>query len=546
MFPLGRWPRPRNAGAFFSGRQSRCSFDPLEWEAWIAGKVLLPTQSASYFGKSCVDRVDLSPSKLPAVKDVAGGVDSPDHDSSSRPSYRDSWPMVRTLSLLLALFTAFASQSAHSVIFGVDARNHPIARSSVILRNATGTFCTAVLIDSVTALTAGFCVDGNRDQTIELIEGGVTVRIPVRATSIHPNFRRDAARLRVSSTDAAIIRLARSVPSTYRGAQLTYESPNVGDRIQVAGFGVTIEGNTQSVGNLNYADLQYVEPYGRGALIAWAQDAQPGQSGVGRGVCNGDAGGALMLANGANAGRVFAISTWSTGPAGKTCGLLTQGVRLSALREWIAQTQQAWGDAVPRSAPPAAAPSPTAQPAPAQLFAPTASRYGVSRLGYNMAGEMVVKISGVLTRDAIGEFQQAVGDERLVTVLLEGPGGNLSAGVEIGNRIRLRGYRTAVAPNSMCASACAIAWLGGTPRHLDVSSRVGFHAAYTDDNGKLLESGVANALVGAYANRIGLTDRSIVFITSAGPSEMNWLQTNAAGAYGLDYTTDASQHTALR
>lgn len=454
--------------------------------------------------------------------------------------------MLRALAPLIAIFTAFASQTAQGVILGLDARTHPIARSSVVLRSVTGSFCTAVLIDQNTALTAGFCVDGYRDQTVEVIEDGKRAQIPVRAASTHPNFRRDAARLRVPSTDAAIIRLARPVPSTYQGARLTYESPDVGDIIQIAGFGVTTEGHAQSAGGLSYAELEYVEPYGRGALLAWAQDPQASQLRVGRGACSGDAGGPLIMASGSNAGRVFAIGTWSTGPAGRTCGLLTQGVRLSALRDWIVQTQEAWGDTVPRAAPYVATPSLSTQLSPSPRLPPTVPRYGVARLGYNTAGEMVVKVGGVLTRDAIGEFQQAVGEERRVVVLLEGPGGNLSAGVEIGNRIRLRGYRTAVAANSMCASACAIAWLGGTPRHLDPSSRVGFHAAYTDDNGKLLESGVANALVGAYANRIGLSDQSIIFITSAGPSDMNWLRTNSTSQHGVDFVTDASAHTSVR
>lgn len=454
--------------------------------------------------------------------------------------------MMRALRLSVILAAFAFSQNAQSVILGLDASHLPISRSSVMLRGEGG-WCSAVLIDSVTALTTGFCVDGKRDQYITYLNGsGIPTRIPVRLTSVHPNFNRDAARLRLASTDAALLRLAWSVPSSYRGALLSYDSPSVGDKIHVAGFGVTVEGNDQSSGRLSYAEIQYVEPYGRGAILSWAQDAQPDQPGLGRGVCFGDAGGAQIIASGPNAGRVFAINSWSTGSGGRTCGLLTQGVRISALREWIGQTQQAWGDATPRPMPPVVTLSPPVQPAFPQPPVRTALRHGVERLGYNLAGEMVVKISGTITRDAIGEFQQAIGDERRVAVVLEGPGGNLSAGIEIGNRIRLRGFRTAVAPGTMCASACAIAWLGGNPRHLDASSRVGFHAAYTDESGRLLESGVANALVGSYASRLGLSDNAIIFITSAGPTDMNWVQTQSSSYFGVDFQTDARGHIPLK
>jgi hypothetical protein len=190
-------------------------------------------------------------------------------------------------------------------------------------------------------------------------------------------------------------------------------------------------------------------------------------------------------------------------------------------------------------------PAPIVQPTPAPSM-PSSAQGSVARLGYNQAGEVIVRVSGALTRDALGQFQQAIGDEQRVVVVLEGPGGNLSTGIEIGNRIRLRGYRTAVAPGTVCASACAIAWLGGARRHLDPSSRVGFHAAYIDENGRQMESGVGNALVGSYANRLGLTDSAVIFITSAGPQEMNWVQTGSMNAYGVEFSTDAARHIALR
>jgi hypothetical protein len=58
----------------------------------------------------------------------------------------------------------------------------------------------------------------------------------------------------------------------------------------------------------------------------------------------------------------------------------------------------------------------------------------------------------------------------------------LVAGIDIGKAIRLKDFETAVVSNknskTICASACALAWLGGTRRFMSATARIGFHAAY--------------------------------------------------------------------
>jgi hypothetical protein len=112
------------------------------------------------------------------------------------------------------------------------------------------------------------------------------------------------------------------------------------------------------------------------------------------------------------------------------------------------------------------------------------------------------------------------------------PGGSAVAGIQIGESIRLKGFTTVVAGNARCASACAIAWLGGTPRLMSAEARVGFHAAYSSETGQ--ETGVGNALVGAYLNKIGLSYSAVIFITQAAPNSMTWLSIADAGKRGID------------
>ncbi len=108
-------------------------------------------------------------------------------------------------------------------------------------------------------------------------------------------------------------------------------------------------------------------------------------------------------------------------------------------------------------------------------------------------------------------------------VAFQSPGGNLVAGIEIGKAIRLKGFSTLVPDGTQCASACALAWLGGHVRFMGRGAKVGFHAVYTNDNGQVTVSSAGNALVGAYLNQLGLSNSAIMYITEASPNEIQWL-----------------------
>jgi hypothetical protein len=117
-------------------------------------------------------------------------------------------------------------------------------------------------------------------------------------------------------------------------------------------------------------------------------------------------------------------------------------------------------------------------------------------------------------------------------VAFESDGGSLLAGIEIGETIRLKNFSTVVPNGRRCASACALAWLGGTRRFLGPESRIGFHSAYHRESGKV--TGPGNALVGAYLNKIGLPYNAVVYITSASPESMTWLSKSDAEKIGIE------------
>jgi hypothetical protein len=118
-------------------------------------------------------------------------------------------------------------------------------------------------------------------------------------------------------------------------------------------------------------------------------------------------------------------------------------------------------------------------------------------------------------------------------VLFESGGGSLVTGVRIGEIIRLKGFSTGVAPGAECASSCALAWLGGNERFLPSSARLGFHAAYRIEGATARETGIGNALIGAYLTRIGLPLEAVLYITQASPDDMTWLTAQEAKKVGI-------------
>lgn len=108
-----------------------------------------------------------------------------------------------------------------------------------------------------------------------------------------------------------------------------------------------------------------------------------------------------------------------------------------------------------------------------------------------------------------------------VTVALDSPGGNLLEGMRIGMAIRDAGVQTLVRQGETCASACAIAFLGGqasgvtsdaVSRNLEPGALLGYHGFYTGGeqvrvvDETLTEARVINAILIEYATRMGSVD----------------------------------------
>jgi hypothetical protein len=149
-------------------------------------------------------------------------------------------------------------------------------------------------------------------------------------------------------------------------------------------------------------------------------------------------------------------------------------------------------------------------------------------------GMVLIFISGEMVLGDEKTFANEALPHENAVVVFKSNGGNLKAGIEIGKAIRLKGFSTFVADGESCASACALAWLGGRARAMSATARVGFHAAHIQTGEQRVATSVGNALVGAYVAQLGLPERAVVYVTSAAPDEIKWLTFADAQAIGID------------
>ena len=251
-------------------------------------------------------------------------------------------PLVR----LAIVVVAFASPLAPSrALVGAAPDGRFSDRAAMVLMrggNAAG-FCSALVLDSRTLLTAAHCLRPTRDMAVYYRDtSGAAVVIPVESAVAHPLYHADAIRNRIESIDVAVIRSASPLDARFAGATLASGAgPLVGERVILSGYGADRDGDWKSGGELRSVTLVVREPASN--VLIWAADPD----GRIAGACLGDSGAPIWSADGAAA---VAIATWAQAPHGRGCGGLTQGPRLAPLRGWIEKTRRrlARREAAPR------------------------------------------------------------------------------------------------------------------------------------------------------------------------------------------------------
>lgn len=148
----------------------------------------------------------------------------------------------------------------------------------------------------------------------------------------------------------------------------------------------------------------------------------------------------------------------------------------------------------------------------------------------------VIRIKGDLNEEDGARFAAVILPFKRAIIEFDSKGGALGGGIFIGKLINEYRFWTTVRPKKLCASACALAWLGGSKRFVEKGAKIGFHAAYTKQKGRLSEHGMANAIIGAYLTRLGLSEYAVAYATASGPAGMTWLTPDDADAVGIEVT----------
>lgn len=147
----------------------------------------------------------------------------------------------------------------------------------------------------------------------------------------------------------------------------------------------------------------------------------------------------------------------------------------------------------------------------------------------------IIRIEGDIVTGDLEQFRQISLRYPNAVVSLNSNGGLIYPAIEIGKIIKIMGYVTMVSDRYVCASACALIWMAGNRRLASGRGNVGFHASYRTDNGRPVESGAANALIGNYLTLLGASAKTVVFTTTAPPDKVLWLTAANKEASGIDF-----------
>jgi hypothetical protein len=190
-----------------------------------------------------------------------------------------------------------------------------------------------------------------------------------------------------------------------------------------------------------------------------------------------------------------------------------------------------WGDAVKAAVPCVLAVALTCPAGAATITMHEPDAHG--RIFVDLVGKIEPGDAEVFQSKTGKILPTSVGRPKIIVTLVSS-GGNTNAALQIADLIRRNVMSTFVPGDRTCTSACALIWLAGLPRMVGDTPRIGFHATYDEKTRR--ETGVGNAIVGAYLRDVGMSYKAITFMSIKGPSSVNWLTPDSAKDFGINWT----------
>jgi hypothetical protein len=122
--------------------------------------------------------------------------------------------------------------------------------------NNTAGYCSALVLNSRTLLTAAHCLRPLRDMAVHYRNAsGASVIIAVEAAMVHPLYRANVAPHRVTSIDVALIRTKRPLDPLFANALVDTEIPAVGEQVILSGYGMAFDSEWKTGGQLRSVTL---------------------------------------------------------------------------------------------------------------------------------------------------------------------------------------------------------------------------------------------------------------------------------------------------
>jgi secreted trypsin-like serine protease len=217
-------------------------------------------------------------------------------------------------------------------------------RHAVMIVGSRGTFCTGAAIARDLVLTAAHCVLPGADyKLVEFDAARQPKLLDVRTIARHPNFNLQTLLGHRATADVALLKLAAPLPQGILPASLgnAARAPSPGDRYAITGYGVAVQGDGKSSGELRSASLAATGKPGN--LQIRLVDPATGGARAGLGACTGDSGAPVY-----DGSALIGVVSWSTGPnmtAG--CGGITGVTPLTLYRGWITGEARRLGSPLP-------------------------------------------------------------------------------------------------------------------------------------------------------------------------------------------------------
>jgi hypothetical protein len=129
-----------------------------------------------------------------------------------------------------------------------------------------------------------------------------------------------------------------------------------------------------------------------------------------------------------------------------------------------------------------------------------------------------------------------------VTVSLDSPGGSLFGGMQLGREIRRLGFDTDLLPDQTCASACALAFLGGVLRTLEGDAKYGVHQ-FSSSKASIGDgpTQVTVVAIASYIEQMGSNRQLLDLASLVAPQDIYWL--NEQERYALRVDNSIALHS---